>query len=103
MKEFIDNLCQLTVKKQITWETIHHLNVHGEPYSQQFQHILPDKSFFTNYDGRTLIVLYGEVRDFIRSETVRRYFFQELVGDEIQRLKAPESEVIKLHTIITIT
>ncbi|KPJ21783.1 hypothetical protein [Streptococcus phocae] len=103
MKELIDNLCQLTVKRQIHWDTIDNLNIHGMPYSQQFQHILPDKSFFAKSGDRIFIVLYGEVRDFIRLQTVKHYFLQELIGDDIHKVNASEHDIIKLHTIITIT
>ncbi|EHG11699.1 hypothetical protein [Streptococcus intermedius] len=98
----INKLSTLTLNHQIKWNTIDHLTVRGTPYSQQFQHILPDKSFFTKYEGKTFVVLYGEIRDFFRNRTIENYFLQEIQGETIEDVNVPEEDIIKLHTIISL-
>lgn len=103
MENLIDELCTLTIKHDLKWDTIDHLIIDGQPYYQKFQHILADKSFFTSYKGQTIIVLYGEVRDFLRQRTVSNFFLQTYVNGQIKRLEFPEVEIVKLHTLISLS
>ncbi|TQE88702.1 hypothetical protein FH692_04860 [Streptococcus suis] len=102
MNPSIDLLCQLTVEKKLTWKTIDKLLVNEIPYSIQFQHILPDKSFFTEINSKIFIVLYGEVRDFLSGRIKRGYYLKTLIDDTIENVDASEVDVVKLHTLITI-
>ncbi|CRQ98852.1 TPA: hypothetical protein TVW26_001807 [Streptococcus equi subsp. equi] len=102
MTPSIDLLCQLTVEKQLFWETIDKLIVNESPYSQQFQHILPNKSFFTEFDSEIIIVLYGEVKDLFSDRIKKGYYLQTLIDNTIEKVNAPEVDVVKLHTLITI-
>ncbi len=89
-------------RKKLTWKTIDKLLVNEIPYSIQFQHILPDKSFFTEINSKIFIVLYGEVRDFLSGRIKRGYYLKTLIDDTIENVDASEVDVVKLHTLITI-
>ncbi|MGT2961112.1 hypothetical protein [Streptococcus caballi] len=103
MTNLIDELCELTVKHQLNWTTIDNLIIHGQPYSERFQHILTNKSFFTSYKDQTIIVLYGEVRDFINQRTVANFFLQTYTNGHVEKLEFPEVDIVKLHTLITLS
>ncbi|HEL2382932.1 TPA: hypothetical protein TZS71_000672 [Streptococcus suis] len=102
MNPSIDLLCQLTVEKKLSWKTIDKLLVNEIPYSIQFQHILPDKSFFTEINSKIIIVLYGEVKDLLRDRIKKGYYLKTLTDDTIENVDVPEVDVVKLHTLITI-
>ncbi|MGT2834054.1 hypothetical protein ACVRZC_01690 [Streptococcus hyointestinalis] len=102
MTPSIDQLCQETLAGHLKWDTIDNLIVNNAPYSLQFQHILPDKSFFTTIESETIIVLYGEVRDIFRDSIKKGYYIQTLVDNNIEDVDIPEVDVVKLHTLITI-
>lgn len=102
MNPSIEQLCQLTVEKQLSWKTIDKLIVNEIPYSLQFQHMLPNKSFFTEIDSKIIIVLYGEVKDLLQNRIKKVYYLKILIDNNIQPIDAPEVDVVKLHTLITI-
>ena len=101
--EMIDQLCNLTIDKELRWQTIDNLIVDGRPYSQHFQHILPNKSFFTEYNGKEIVVLYGEMGGLFDDQIIGQYLIQEISGNQIYQLEVPEQNIVKLHTIITLS
>ncbi|MCK1204048.1 hypothetical protein [Streptococcus uberis] len=103
MDNLINELVTLTIEKKIKWNTIDHLFIDGHAYSDNFQHIIANKSFYTNYQNKIVIVLYGEVRDFWNQRTVSNFFIQFYSDGKIEKLKFDEHEIVKLHTLITLT
>ena len=101
--ELINQLCNLTIDKELKWQTIDNLIVNGQPYSEHFQHVLPKKSFFTDYNGNKIVVLYGEMGAIFDEQIIGQYFIQEISGDQISQLEVPEKTIVKLHTIITLS
>ena len=103
MDTLLRELSQLTLKNQLHWNTIDKLIVNGTPYSTQFQHIIAEDSYFTEYKSQTVIILYGEVRDFFEDRIHKGYFLQTLQQGTIKDINASEREIVKLHTLITMT
>ncbi|MCK1257227.1 hypothetical protein O8I67_05045 [Streptococcus uberis] len=103
MNNLIEELCSLTIDHKLKWLTIDNLIIDGHAYSENFQHIIAEKSYFTSFKNQTIIILYGEVRDFINQRTVSNFFIQSYTSGQIERLEFPEVEIVKLHTIISLT
>lgn len=101
-KELVDKLCNLTLQHQLNWKSIDQLNVNGIPYSNHFQHILGQQSFFTKYENKVIIVLYGEVTDWVDHHKIRHYYLQELTDNTPVTIEAPVRDIAKLHTLIQI-
>lgn len=101
--EIIDQLCNLTIDKKVQWQTIDNLIVNGRPYSQHFQHVLSNKSFFTEFNGKTIVVLYGEMGGIFDEQIISKYFIQEISDNQVNQLEVPEQNIVKLHTIVTLS
>ncbi|MVX58202.1 hypothetical protein E5983_00745 [Streptococcus danieliae] len=101
MKDIIDSLVNLTLDHEIEWNTIDKLIVNGEPYVH-FRHILIDQSYFTKYNDKTFVILYGEALNWIDQSTIRQFFFQQIEDNAITDIDFPIKDIVKLHTIIQI-
>ncbi len=101
MTNIIDSLVNLTLEHEIEWNTIDKLIVNGEPYIH-FQHILINQSYFTKYNNKIFVILYGEALNWIDKSTIRQFFFQQIEDNIITDIDAPMKDVVKLHTIIQI-